>query len=263
MPSTGVGLILENVEQARAHELAEFLVERLRTVGTSAQFLETINQEAGAQLSGAGHRDPVKAVIRPRFDRYSHWHMAVECERRVTNGVDFHCVIAARLVISLQPPRNIGQPRLCVWLVQEIENLPAQCFASVNGRADELNVAEEILLTFVDHDQRRDQIGPDIFVAWRIDHALDVAFRNVKTLDQACPFLDVGGNKGQHLLRFRDPCPSGTDGILKQLVGRDPAVADEVDLPEVDQRAFVDVEPKAIPRLKVVADVHLRVAMFL
>ena len=41
------------------------------------------------------------------------------------------------------------------------------------------------------------------------------------------------------------------------------AVADELDLAEVDQRPFRDVEPKAIPGHDRVTDVHLGVAVFL
>ena len=37
---------LQNVEEARAHELAELLIQHIRTIGFAAQFLKAVNEIA-------------------------------------------------------------------------------------------------------------------------------------------------------------------------------------------------------------------------
>ena len=72
-------------------------------------------------------------VKRSGRNRDLHRHATVHGLLRRAGRFNFHIIVTARFKVGLQTSRDIGDTRIGVRLLQEIEHLPAQCFRVVNG----------------------------------------------------------------------------------------------------------------------------------
>src|SRR5581483_4986475 len=121
-----------------------------------------------------------------------------------------------RLIIGLQSPRDVGQARIGVRLLEKIDNLSAQISAVVNHFSAERDVAEEILPAFVNRQKHVNRVR--LFVNGRsrlVDLRVEKTFRDVKTLDQTRAFLHVRLHIRQILLQLRVTFPRRSDDELE------------------------------------------------
>ena len=126
------GLNLDEIKEACFHQRPESLIKNVRAVSFALQPAEPLDDETGMQSIEAIHGHAVKVVNRPRRDDDLHRHSSVHCLVRRGCRVDVHVVITTRLIICLNSPRDVGDTRVGIRLLNEIDYLPAQRFRIVN-----------------------------------------------------------------------------------------------------------------------------------
>ena len=126
------GFDLQKIEETGAHEQAESFVKHIRAVSLTGQFAEPLRDKTRPQPLKTTHRHAIKAVNRSGRDHDLHRHATIDGLLRRAGRFDLHIVITARFEIGLEASRNIGDTRIGVRLLQEIEHLSAQRFRCVN-----------------------------------------------------------------------------------------------------------------------------------
>src|ERR1044072_218474 len=90
---------------------------------------------------------------------------------RFASGLNFYRVVPARLVVSLEPARNIIYATIGVRLRKQVEHLATQRFRIVNGVSVKNQIAEKILATLVDgNGYLCPRAARAEMILWRIKH---------------------------------------------------------------------------------------------
>ena len=192
----GHRLDLEETEKSCLHERSKSLIKDVRAVSFALQLAKTLDDITGLQPSETAHSYAVKVVNWSRCDDDLHRHSFIHCLIRRGGRVDFYVEITTRLVICLDPPWDIGDTRIGIRPLQEIEYLPAQRFGIVNCLPGKGDTAEKILPALVNRDDHVHLIGLVVKdITRRIDNRVQKTFRNVKAMGQVCSLLHVRSNE--------------------------------------------------------------------
>src|SRR5438270_10259911 len=115
---------------------------------------------------------------------------------RFARSLNFYRIVTARLVVSLEPTRNIIYAMIGVRLRKQVEHLTAQRGRIVNGVPVKNQIAEKILATLVDgNDYYRSCAIRAESVLRRINYRIQISLAYVITVYQVRPFLHVSRDK--------------------------------------------------------------------
>ena len=143
-------------EQSGAHQFAETLLNDFGAVNLPAELTEAALDIARAQTLQARHLHPVEVIEWPRLHYHRHGHMGVVRRIGRAGGLDLHIVVATRFEIGLEPPRDVGEARIGIRRVGQVDHLCPQRFRPVNRVAGKMDVAKEILTPFFDRHRHVD-----------------------------------------------------------------------------------------------------------
>ena len=182
---------------------------------------------------------------------------------RLAGGLNFYRVVTTRLVVSLEPTRNIVHATIGVRLRKQVDHLAAQRCGIVNGVPVKNQIAEKILATFVDGNDYVPplSVGAEI-VLWGINHRIQISLAYVIAVHQVRPFLHVCCDKRQFLLQTRITLPCWTDGVLKKCFRWNVIVTGKIDRAQNHLRPFRNLQHQSGAALDPVVHVDSGVAVF-
>src|SRR6476620_2381931 len=146
----------------------------------------------------AVHGDIAKVVERAWRNGDLNWDMPIPRRGRFAGRFDFDRVIATRLVIGLQTPRDIGYARVRIRLLEKVLYLSTQSVRVVNTCSGKGDIAKEILASLVDRDHDIDHARVLVIVVSRfIDCGVEIPLRHVGAMNKVGAFFDIRGDKGK------------------------------------------------------------------
>ena len=183
-----------------------------------------------------------------RRDRDFHRDVSIDRFFWRAAGIHLDVVIAARLEICLETPRNILYAGVRIRSLQQIHNLSPQRLRAINGLPREDDAAEEILAPFMNWNDHINLAALFLkLVTRRIDYHVQKSFRHVKALHQVAALLHIGGHKRQLFLELRISLARRPHHVFEQFVRWLSRISVEDNGAQHESRTFGNVQANPVP----------------